>query len=208
MKIESQHLIAITSFSCCLLASNVAHALPKFGYFVKVEAANIHEEPSQESVVVGRLAATRFIQGGTTSDTHRGWIKYKSAALLNPPVEGWISVDDLAQSKDLRLVVGCWPLKEISGSDGEGVYDKIVFSKNGRASIIDNLGKKWPADTYQVGEVVFVQGKSKGEIASFNLFFRLNPDSKEVFEYGEVPAVSKMFEEKELAGCHGGPVLK
>lgn len=169
-----KRLILIAFF----LISNNASAAGELGYVIAVIDANVYQEPSLSSPVIGHALVTSPVIGRSKIS---GWFLYDFG--LFEKVNGWVRREDVATEIDLKQVVGCWPFSRVDSAEGESTFDYISFDSSGKAKIF-TWNKIWPAQIYIYKNLVLIKPVSKSKHAPFGDLFGFDAVNKKLLPGG------------------------
>jgi hypothetical protein len=169
----------------------------EFGYIVSSQSAPVYLEPSLKSQVLNTLHATQRLTGAVDDVLVPHWLRYDSGY----GTVGWLRRADVATFKEMRMVTGCWPIRQVQPAIGESTFDHIDFQLTGDAKLTDNFSRPWRAHTYIKDALIFVSPLDKSKDAPFGEFFSLRRSPIEL-RPGDEPATQFLLnDEKSLANC-------
>ena len=176
-----------------------AHASLEFGFVVSSQFAPVYKEPSLNSEVLNTLRVTQRLTGAVDDMLVPRWIRYNSGY----GTAGWMRRSDVATFKEMKMVTGCWPIKQVQPAIGESTFDHIDFQPTGDAKLTDNFSRSWRSHTYIKGALIFVSPISKSKDAPFGEFFSLRTSPIELRPNDEPATQFSLSDENSLISCNG-----
>lgn len=174
-----------------------ASAPVDFGYIVSSRSASVYKEPSLESQVLNTLHVTQRLTGVVDDVLVPHWLRYDSG----DGTVGWLRRADVTTFKEMKMVTGCWPIRQVQPAIGESTFDHIDFQLTGDAKLTDNFSRSWRSHTYIKDALIFVSPFDKRKDAPFGEFFSLRTSPIEL-RPGDEPATQFLLnDEKFLASC-------